>query len=197
MKKVIFTVAVIFAFGFANAQDKKVSTGEGFANGDVFVSGTVGFNSQKTGDVKSSGFEISPKAGMFVTDKIAIGAKLGYAANKAENGFGDTADNTTLSVGVFARQYCHASSTFSVFGNLGFDYMSMDNKLADSKTTGFEIALSPGVSYFLNSNFAMEASFGKLGYSSFKPDADGADSTNTFELGLDLSSITFGLVYKF
>ena len=199
MKKVIFTVAAIFAFGFANAQDKKVSTGEGFANGDVFISGAVGFSSVKMGDAKSSSFEIAPKMGMFVTDKIAIGAKLGYSSDKAENAAGvETLDNSTLSVGVFGRYYCHASSKFSIFGNLGFDYWTTNHNLApEYKTNGFDLALSPGVSYFLNDHFAMEASFGRLGYMTSKDDFDGAEATNSFDLELDLRSISFGLVYKF
>ncbi len=196
MKKVFITVAAIFAFGFANAQDK--TTSEGFAKGDVFVSGGVGFNSTTMGDAKGSGFEISPKLGKFVTDKIALGVKLAYGSDKAENAAGDEiVDDATLTVGVFARQYCHASSKFSIFGNLGFDYNSTEDKLADAKTTGFEIALSPGVSYFLNDHFAMEATFGNLGYKTAKPDADGAEATNTFGLNLDMTDITFGLVYKF
>ena len=127
-----------------------------------------------------------------------IGGKLGYGSSKAENALGvDTTDETTLTVGAFGRYYATPSSQFSVFGNLGFDYMSTDDKLSDVKVNGYEIALSPGVSYFLNSNFAMEASFGKLGYSSVKADVTGAEATNSFGLNLDLRSITFGLVYKF
>ena len=48
MKKIIFTVAAIFAFGFANAQDKKENSGTGFAKGDIFITGA--FNVSSTND---------------------------------------------------------------------------------------------------------------------------------------------------
>lgn len=60
MKKVILTVAAIFAFGFANAQE---TTEGGFANGDVFITGAVGFGSSKTGEAKTNSFEVSPSVG--------------------------------------------------------------------------------------------------------------------------------------
>ena len=43
MKKIILTVAAVFALTFANAQDKKEGS-EGFAKGDLYLSGTVGFS---------------------------------------------------------------------------------------------------------------------------------------------------------
>ena len=45
MKKIILTVAAVFAFGFANAQDKKEDSGAGFSNGDAYISGSFGINS--------------------------------------------------------------------------------------------------------------------------------------------------------
>jgi len=53
------------------------------------------------------------------------------------------------------------------------------------------------MNYFLNSNFALEAKVGVLGYSSDKPDFDGAEATDNFNFGLNLNDITLGLVYKF
>ena len=56
MKKIFLTVAAVFAFGFANAQE--ATTDGGFAKGDVFVTGGFGFSSEKTGDLKTNGFEL-------------------------------------------------------------------------------------------------------------------------------------------
>ena len=39
MKKIILTVAAVFAFGFANAQDKKEAS-EGLAAGDLVLTGS-------------------------------------------------------------------------------------------------------------------------------------------------------------
>lgn len=199
MKKVIFTVAAIFAFGFVNAQDTAVEStgGKGFSSGDVFVSGSVGISSTKTGDNKSSSFEIAPKVGFFVSDNIAIGGKLGYMSEKAENAIADTQDESRLTVGAFGRYYMTPASDFSVFGQLAFDYSTVDNKLADVQENEIGLGLGLGVSYFLSSNFAMEASWAGLGYTTNDNGGDGAESTDTFGLNMDLSSINLGLVYKF
>ncbi|KQS47304.1 hypothetical protein ASG38_07560 [Flavobacterium sp. Leaf359] len=200
MKKIVLTVAAVFAFGFANAQEE---TSEGFKKGDVFISGAVGFGSTKTGDFKTSDFEIAPSVGYFVTENIALGVAFGYGSSKIDNGVAD-AKNSTLSVGAFGRYYFTPASKFSIFGQLGVNYMSYDDEfnleagtLADSKGNGFGVAVAPGVSYFLAKNFAIEATFGILSYETLNPDEDGVDSTNGFNFGLDMRDIRLGLVYKF
>jgi outer membrane protein W len=208
MKKIILSALALFAFGFANAQDTKEATGgKGFTNGDVYVSGAVGFSSQKTGDFKNNSFTIAPSVGFFVTDNISIGGRIGYTSATGDQdvtGDGDIFEvkTSTIEVGAFGRYYTTPSSDFSFFGELGVAYMSQKSELtdvdgSDSTTNGFGIALSPGVSYFISSNFALEASIGALSYTSVKPDADGAESTNTFGLNVDLTNINLGLVYKF
>jgi opacity protein-like surface antigen len=195
MKKIILSAVAIMAFGFANAQDS--TGGKGFSKGNIFVSGSVGITSTKTGDNKSSGFEIEPKVGFFVTDNIAIGGKLGYASLKSENAITDTEDQAALTVGAFGRYYFTPSSDFSLFGEFGVDYSSIDNKLADVKENEIGANLGLGLSYFVSSNFAIEATWAGLGYTSNDNGGDGADKTNTFGLGANLSSINFGLLYKF
>jgi len=195
MKKIVLSAVAILAFGFANAQES--STGKGFSNGDIFISGSVGIDSDKTGDVKSSGFEITPKVGFFVTENIAIGGKLGFSSYKAENGVADTADQSAFTVGGFGRYYFTPASDFSLFGELGIDYSSIDNKLADVKENEIGANLGLGLSYFVSSNFAIEATWAGLGFASNDNGGDGADKTNTFGLGANLNSINLGVVYKF
>ncbi|WDO13030.1 porin family protein [Flavobacterium sp. WW92] len=200
MKKIILTVAAVFAFGFANAQEE---TTEGFKKGDVFISGAVGFGSTKTGDFKTSDFEIAPRVGYFVTENIAVGVAVGYQSSKVEFG-GEDAKNNTLSVGAFGRYYFTPASKFSLFGQLGVNYNSYDNEfdleageLGEFKGDGFGVVVAPGVSYFITKNFSLEATFGILGFETTKPDADGAEKTNSFDFGLDMRDINLGLVYKF
>ena len=195
MKKIVLTTAAIFAFGLANAQDM-ATNGLGFTKGDVFISGAIGIVSDKTGDEKSTFFEIEPKIGFFVAEKIAIGGKLGFSSFKAENAFGDTDDETRFTVGAFGRYYCTPASQFSVFSELGIDYSSVDDKLADDQENEFGIGLGLGVSYFVSKNFAIEATYAALGFNTNDNGGDGADKTNTFNIGGDLRSINFGLVYK-
>lgn len=202
MKKVILSVAAIFAFGFANAQE---TVSEGFTKGDVFINGAIGFGSTKTGDFKTSDFVVAPKAGYFVTENIAVGIALGYESSKVE--LVDDLTNNTFSIGAFGRYYFTPASKFSIFGELGLNYNNYDNEFgtdndgllvpAAGKGDGFGVSVAPGVSYFIAKNFALEASFGILGYNSTKPDFDGAEKTNSFDFGLDTRDIRLGLVYKF
>lgn len=205
MKKIILSIAAVFAFGIANAQETTTEGGKGFSNGDIFMSGSVGFNSSKTGDFTASNFEVAPSIGFFVSENIAVGLRLGFGNEKLDFD-GEDVKNNTFSAGAFGRYYWTPQNDFSLFGELSFMYNSTDNEFAvvdgelvaaDFKTTGFEIAVRPGVSYFISSNFAMEATIGSLGYSTEKPDFDGAESTNNFGLNVDLTDVTIGLVYKF
>lgn len=203
MKKIILSVAAIFAFGFANAQDKAAS--EGFAKGDVFISGSVGISSSKTGDFKENNLSFSPRAAYFVDDNIALGLAIGYETQKIDAGA--SATNTQTSFGAFGRYYVTPSSKFSLFAQLGVDITSNDFEFGvdsdgdlialDGESKGFNVGFAPGFHYFVSDKFALETSIGVLGYSSDDNGGNGADKTNTFALGLDFSNVMFGLTYKF
>ncbi len=199
MKKLLLTAVAVFSLTFVNAQEKE-TTGASFSKGDVFISGAFGINStnNKNSEVKTSGFEIEPKIGYFVSENIAIGAKVGYASNKSKVSGTDTDDDTAMSVGVFGRYYTTPSSQFSLFGQLGFDYISIkDNMPAGITVNGWGLAFSPGINYFVSDNWAIEATVGNLGFGSAKSDATGAKEVSVFDLSLDLRAITFGVNYKF
>ncbi|MBW3519427.1 porin family protein [Flavobacterium sp. NKUCC04_CG] len=199
MKKIVLSVAAVFAFGFA-AQAQEVESGFGYSKGDVFLSGSIGFGSSKytDGAYKDNSFSFSPQAGYFVNDNIAVGLKLGVSNSKVtitENS--DAVKVNELSIGAFGRYYFTPASKFSLFGQLGVDYTNVDMKTRDVKADGFGIELAPGVSYFLNSNFAIEATWGLINYRSVKEDTDGAETSSSFNAGVDLTNIKLGLVYKF
>lgn len=196
MKKLILTVATIFAFGFANAQDKE-TVSEGFTKGDSFITGAFNVGSEKTGEDKSTGFTVAPSFGYFVSENIALGARIGYSSDKREVNNVDVADFETLGFGVFGRYYVTPASKFSVFAELGVDYNTIENKLTDAEAKQIAVGVAPGVSYFLSNHFALEASFGILGYSSNDNGGNGAEKTNSFDLGLDLRDVSVGIVYKF
>ncbi len=215
MKKIIFTAAAIFAFGIANAQDKKESTGEGFAKGNVFIMGSAGFSTESTGDFSNNSFSFSPRVGFFVTNNIAVGLAIGFDGSKQEDivggGFTTTEDTRTdFSIGAFGRYYFNPASKFSVFGELGFNVLSRKDENSSSnggitvssetKSNGFNVAAAPGISYFVSDSFALEAKWGLLQYETTEPDAPAgftAQSTDTFSLGLNFDALSIGLLYKF
>ncbi|WP_333694399.1 outer membrane beta-barrel protein [Flavobacterium sp.] len=196
MKKIILSLAAVFAFSFANAQES--TTDGGFAKGDVFVSGSFGFSSEKTGDLKSNGFEFSPAVGFFLTENIALGGRLGIMSEKNENGSAETKMNG-FGVEAFGRYYMTPASKFSVFGELAVGIGSFKTEVgpAETKSKTFGVNAGIGVNYFLSSNWAIEAGWAGLGYNTDDNGGNGADKTNTFGLNVDLSSINFGLIYKF
>ena len=194
MKK-LFLVGAVALFGALNAQE----TSEGFVKGNTFITGAVGVTSTKTGDFKESGFTISPSVGHCVSENIAVGARLGFN-NVTEDDGEDKVKTNTFSAGLFGRYYWMPASKFSIFAELGVDYAnaSVDNGVTDKlKANGFGFEFAPGINYFLNNHFALEAKWGVLGYNTVKPDVDGAKATNNFNFGVNLSDINLGLVYKF
>lgn len=201
MKKLLFSLAALAAFGMANAQEDEGTAG--FAKGDVFASGSLGYNSRKTGEDKYTRFGVMPRVGYFVSDKIAVGAQIGYSSTESTfyNGM-EWNERTTnaITAGLFARYYGTPGKTFSFFGQLHANYNSEKTEYedgGDAKTNGFDIGVMPGISYFVSDHIALEATFGALGYGTSKPDADGAESTNSFNLNLDLASVGIGITYKF
>ncbi|WP_330442069.1 porin family protein [Flavobacterium sp. C4GT6] len=196
MKKVLLSLAAVFAFGLANAQETE---NNGFAKGDVFLSGSVGFSSESTGDVKTNGFNITPSAGYFVSENIAVGLSLGYTSTKDEAPNREDIKYSEFGIGAFGRYYFTPANKFSLFGQLGVGYQNgkYEQGSTEVKSDGFNVAVAPGINYFVSEHFALEATFGILSYSTSKPDFDGAESTDNFDFGVNLDNINFGIVYKF
>ncbi|MEO5776184.1 MAG: porin family protein [Flavobacterium sp.] len=195
MKKIILTVAAVFALTFANAQDKKESTGEGFSNGDLYLTGTAGFSSSKTGDLKNDGFTLSPGLGYFIADNLAIEGQLTYESTKVDNGI---SEDKTSGFGIAAgvKYFWTPASKFSlsIGGNLSYMSTKYDNADVTTKEIGVNIPL--GLNYFVSNDWALTAEWGGFGYSSNDNGGDGAEKTTGFNLGVDLSTISFGLLYK-
>jgi outer membrane protein len=199
MKKVLLTAVAVFSLTLVNAQEEK-GNGAGFSKGNTFFSGAFSLTStnNKNTDVKTSGFGIETKIGEFVSEKIAIGVKFGYASDKSKNATVDLSDDSIISVGVFGRYYTTAANQFSLFGQLGFDYVSVkDNMAGGMKVNGWGLAFTPGMNYFVSDNWAIEATIGSLGYGTAKEDVAGAKEVSSFDLSLDLRAISFGVNYKF
>lgn len=197
MKKVLLSAVAILGFTFANAQEEETTTNGGFAQGDVFVTGAVLFDTDSTGDNKSNFFEIAPQVGYFLTENIAIGGKIGYMSYKAEDEFGTFAESAGFTVGAFGRYYFTPANQFSLFANLGLDYSSMENKLNDFKFNVINVGLGAGMNYFVSSNFSLEAGVAVLNFRTDDNGGDGADATNSFTFGGDWTAVKFGVNYKF
>jgi hypothetical protein len=192
MKKVIFSFVMIATAFVSNAQD-------GFSKGSKFLSGNFGISSSDNKDevTKTSSFSVNPSVGYFISDNLAVGVGLGIGSNKVTVDGDTESESSTMSFGGFGRYYFSPKSKFTMFGHLGVNYNSSDEKVADFKTTGIEAFVAPGFNYWISNKLALEAVIGKIGYSTSKADFDGAESSSNFDFGLNLSSISFGMVMKF
>lgn len=191
----MLTALAVLGLTCVQAQDGDVS---GFAKGDIFISGQFGYNSEKEGDRKNNTFTITPKLGYFISENIAIGPKLGYQSNSQEFAGGGELDINTFSLGAFGRYYFTPSTKFSLFGEFGVAYQSgkSDNGTTEITIDGFNLGGGPGISYFLNHNFALELFWGILEYSTLEPD-NGGESIDNFNIGVGFDDLNLGLVYKF
>jgi len=201
MKKIILTVAAVFAFGFANAQDKKASN-EGFSKGDVFVSGALTFGSDsKLSNYKEDSFKFAPSIGYFVTENIALGVNLTLGSGNVQATSASGKDKTsTFGAGLAGRYYFTPSSQFSLFTELGAGFGTVKTTPAggsSSKVNSFGVAFAPGLNYFVSKNFSIETKIAVLSYASAKGDWTGAESGSSLRFGGDWSAVSFGVNYKF
>lgn len=169
-----------------------------FEKGDVFLSALFGFDSETKGEEKDIALEVSTRVGYLFSERITGGIKLSLDNEKIEGeNLHDIEIGHTL-IGLFGRYDFTPHHRFSIFGEVGFDYLTSKRKEGniEIKEDGYRIGMSPGITFFLNRNFAIEAFWGALEYRSKKVDGE-AESTDQIIIGFDFEHINFGLAYKF
>jgi outer membrane protein len=199
MKKIILTMAAVFAISFANAQETKDSS-FGFAKGDIYLGGRVQYNSTKNDNgvtsVTTTSTNFSPEAGYFISDKFAVTA--GLMIGGSDNG---TTKTNTFGVNLGGRYYfLNLGERFKTFTNFGLGFGSDDNggNGAD-KTSTFGIGGGLGVNYFITSNLAID--FGLSNVLSYSTSKTGDFKSNSLDLNANVfnnffNTATFGLIYK-
>lgn len=152
------------------------------------------------GEDSQSSFEFIPSIGYFVSDGILVGINLGFSSGKTDS-FGSETKSSGFAAGPFARYYKQTSNeNFAVYGQFSFLYGSgkdTDSSNQETKTSAMDIALSPGLVYFVNEHWAIELGFRGIGYYSSDPDKDVDDNTvKTFDVGLN-SFLPASLGFRF
>jgi outer membrane protein len=201
MKKIILTVAAVFALSFANAQDKKEGS-FGFSEGDFYLGGKVKYNSTKnsigSASVTETATTLSPEAGYFLSDKFAVTAGLDIM--NTDNGVGGKTKEFGLKLG--GRYYfLNMGERFKTYTNFGLGFGSNDNggNGAD-KTSNFNIGGGLGINYFVTSNLAID--FGLSDVLNYSTSKTGDAKENSLDLNANVfnnffDTATFGLIYKF
>ncbi|SED64454.1 Outer membrane protein beta-barrel domain-containing protein [Tenacibaculum sp. MAR_2010_89] len=169
-----------------------------FEEGDIFVSALFGFDSETKGNEKDIAVEFSGRLGYLFSNTLTGGIKLSLDNEIIEGTLHKNIDVSHTLIGLFGRYDFTPGHKFSIFGELGFDYLSSKSKDGnlEIKENGYKIGLSPGITYFLNKHFAIEAFWGALQYQTKKVNGE-HESTHEFNIGIDFEHINFGLAYKF
>ncbi|ALR30499.1 MULTISPECIES: outer membrane beta-barrel protein [Chryseobacterium] len=216
MKKVLLAGAVAL-FGLSNAQ---IAKGTAYLSGSVGYSQEETNN----GNYKKEDFNVLPRVGYFVGTNLAVGVGVGYQTSKTTETSTaflpgttvvseDIIKNPAFVVEPFVRKYWTLSDKLYIFGQLAVPMQfgktevesttvattgsttATTSNSSEAKYTQVGVTVKPGLDYFLNKNWSIEATIGEFGYNNYKP-KDG-DATNNYTFGLNLSSVTFGVKYVF
>lgn len=200
MKKTLLIVAALCVAGISQAQDNK-----------FWIGGSAQFNNYSDdGDTKITGGNFSPSFGFSINPKIAVGIGLNYQSTttKEKNSTGDTEQkNTEFGVMPFFRYYKSIGDKCSLYGEVNVGFGSGKSKYtAGSVSTEdtysyIQAGIAPGIQYWFHNNWSVNAEWGALRY---RGDNDKGDypgqkdfKSSNIAVGLDLSSITFGLNFHF
>lgn len=190
MKKLIFTLAIMLGLATTvSAQEV----------GQMWVGGSVGFNSTKIGDGdRVSSYRIIPEIGYAFAENMGVGIKLGYAHNKnVLSSFSKDGlyAKDAFTVNPFIRMAFLKGSMGSLFvdGGAGYTYAKSDVTEVDSegnvsngkvKLNAWEVGFRPGVAVNVSSRITLTGKFGFLGYQHAKlGDVKGDDFGFDFDLG--------------
>lgn len=151
MKKIILTLAAVFAVSFANAQDaKEKSGGSQTSEGKWLIEANTGFGREVgntgfflTSEDGNTSYNIGAEAGYFVMENLAIKAGLGYG----DNG-GDGPGSTAIGYKVGAKYYIKSMIPVELSYN-GTDYKDVDE---NPSYLGFQA----GYAWFLGDNVSIE-----------------------------------------
>lgn len=128
--------------------------------------------------------------------------------------------NNAIVVEPFVRKYWTLSDKLYFFGQLsvpmefgsgkdkvegsttvttpsGTTTTSVSTSTDKAKSTSIGVSIKPGLDYFLNKNWTIEATIGEFGYNNKKYNTDGAKSVDNYNFGVNLSTVTIGVKYVF
>ncbi|MEK8180937.1 porin family protein [Flavobacterium buctense] len=179
MKKIILTMAAVFAVSFANAQDSKGGSS------DMKFGVKAGLNnSNYTGDADTdaaTSFYIGGLVDFTISEKFHVQPELLYSVEGA-----DSDSMSFLRIPIMAKYY--VAEGFSLQAGPEFAFkIATENDITDEFTKSLDYGLGIGAGYELESGLFFDARY-NLGLANIS-DVDG------FDVGT--SSIQVGLGYRF
>jgi opacity protein-like surface antigen len=193
-------------------------------NAQFFVGGNFGLNTSggstdngttTTDNPSSFSFNLMPKIGKFLSEKVAVGAALNvtFSRNKTPGINEIISKTSTYGIMPFVRYYAIKMDKFSVFGqgNVGLSFSGSSTKVGGTstdgpKTTRVYLTIIPGLAYDVNEKLSLETSLNILSFGYYNTTIkSGSDKTKNsslnFGAGIDnvvsVGSLTIGAIYKF
>lgn len=204
MKKLIFTLAIVFSIATSvSAQNP----------GKVWLGGSVGISTSKTGDSESTtSYKIIPEIGYVVSENWGVGIKIGYGHNQNVGWVSGSYDGTPYQtfakdaffVNPFVRYSFLKGDIGGLFIDTGIGYTYLKDDYAEYSNSSwefinrtiniFEVGFRPGVSLNISDKVALTSKFGFLGYQHIKY---GNTKTNSFGFDLNMENILLGMNFVF
>lgn len=178
-------------------------------NSDVpqsFYTGSGYINT--TQHTRSRNFGISPAAGYFVADNIAIGLSLAHSVSSLTYSYdssyavGNEQRTSQIGIGAFVQYYQMLTDQFGLAGTLNAGYNHITQRFSsggstnDRKGNGFSAAITPSIVFFPIPKFAIGASVGGINYA--YSTSKSTESSVGFNDGTSTGSLfgaNFGLSY--
>jgi hypothetical protein len=220
MKKIILAGAIAL-FGLSNAQ---IKTGTVYVSGQVNYTKEKEQNTDITTQefkiIPTVGVFVAKNlavgTGLGITNKKEEFTTI-YNTGSFASIVDYTGKTNTIIVAPFVRKYWTLSDNLYIFGQLEIPmefgkinqdalvtymdgmsgYFEQQTLSAERKYTSIGVNIKPGLDYFLNKNWSIEATIGEFGYKNFKYKEEDAKALNNYNFGLNLSSISFGVKYVF
>jgi outer membrane protein len=206
MKRILFSFIFLGVAVYAQAQP---AAGNFFVGGSFSISSSSEkskFDGTTNTDNVSTEISVLPKAGYFLSDKIAVGAGIGVVTtiDKAPDSNPDKQVSNSFLFRPFGRYYL-ISGTGGIFAEatmgmqIGKEKTYYETTTEESNLVGFTAGIAPGVYYYITPQLGLEATFGFFGfiYQSTKYEDDSKDIRTGGGIDISPSSFTFGLTYTF
>lgn len=108
-------------------------------------------------------------------------------------------ENSGVGINAGIKYFWTPANKFSLSLGGNISYASIKNEVSgfgDYTSKVFGVNVPVGLHYFVSDSFAITSTWGGLGYSTNDNGGNGAEKTSSFNLGFDMSTINFGVIYK-
>jgi len=220
MKRIALSMStLLLAFSaFAQVDQEAIfmTGGLNFSTADVTMDDGTGIML----DAKANDFTFNLGGGYMLTDMFGAGLRLGYSSQSVKAEVFDltqSSNSSVFQVAPFLRTYIEIDeplyALFDLQTGFGFGKTKTTQVIDlgegpeeisyDQNFNVLDINISPGLTYFLSDNFALEMWYGYIGYYSTSQKVDdgtGSEvkvSQGQFMFNADFSTLRFGILYMF